>query len=159
MAFHRLGAVIADEQHRFGVAQRAALSAKGETPHVLVMSATPIPRTLALILYGDGRIRAGRVAARPQSGRDLRGGRKYAPAHHRLIDKQIAAGGQAYVVCPLVEEGELNLKSAEQHAKDLQAALPHRRVAVLHGRMKNADKEQVMRDFAARQYDIWSPRP
>lgn len=71
-----------------------------------------------------------------------------------FIDKQIAAGGQAYVVCPLVEEGELNLKSAEQHAKDLQAALPHRRVAVLHGRMKNADKEQVMRDFAARQYDI-----
>lgn len=65
-----------------------------------------------------------------------------------FIDKQVEAGGQVYVVCPLVEEGETGLKSAEQHAKDLQSALPHRRVAVLHGRMKNADKDQIMRDFA-----------
>ena len=155
VTFHRLGAVVADEQHRFGVAQRAALSAKGETPHVLVMSATPIPRTLALILYGDldvsvlDEIPPGRSPVETYAvGQNMR---KRITA---FIDKQIEAGGQAYVVCPLVEEGETGLKSAEQHAKDLQAALPHRRIAVLHGRMKNADKEQVMRDFAARQYDI-----
>lgn len=155
VAFHRLGAVIADEQHRFGVAQRAALSAKGSAPHVLVMSATPIPRTLALILYGDldvsvlDEIPPGRRPVETYAvGENMR--RRITT----FIDKQIAAGGQAYVVCPLVEEGELNLKSAEQHAKDLQAALPHRRVAVLHGRMKNAEKEQVMRDFATARYDI-----
>ena len=155
VAFHRLGAVIADEQHRFGVAQRAALSAKGSAPHVLVMSATPIPRTLALILYGDldvsvlDEIPPGRRPVETYAvGENMR--RRITA----FLDKQIAAGGQAYVVCPLVEEGELNLKSAEQHAKDLQATLPHRRVAVLHGRMKNAEKEQVMRDFAAARYDI-----
>lgn len=155
VTFHRLGAVVADEQHRFGVAQRAALSAKGETPHVLVMSATPIPRTLALIMYGDldvsvlDEIPPGRSPVETYAvGQNMR---KRITA---FIDKQIEVGGQAYVVCPLVEEGETGLKSAEQHAKDLQAALPHRRIAVLHGRMKNADKEQVMRDFAARQYDI-----
>lgn len=153
--FHRLGAVVADEQHRFGVAQRAALSAKGEAPHVLVMSATPIPRTLALIMYGDldvsvlDEIPPGRSPVETYAvGENMR------QRITAFMDKQINAGGQVYVVCPLVEEGELNLKSAEQHAKDLQKALPHRRVAVLHGRMKNADKEQVMRDFAARNYDI-----
>ncbi|HIV97298.1 MAG TPA: ATP-dependent DNA helicase RecG [Candidatus Agathobaculum stercoravium] len=155
VTFHRLGAVVADEQHRFGVAQRAALSAKGEMPHVLVMSATPIPRTLALIMYGDldvsvlDEIPPGRSPVETYAvGQNMR---KRITA---FIDKQVEAGGQAYVVCPLVEEGESGLKSAEQHAKDLQAALPHRRVAVLHGRMKNADKDQVMRAFAARKYDI-----
>ena len=155
VTFHRLGAVVADEQHRFGVAQRAALSAKGETPHVLVMSATPIPRTLALILYGDldvsvlDELPPGRQPVETYAvGQNMR--RRITA----FIDKQVEAGGQVYVVCPLVEEGELELKSAEQHAKDLQLALPHRRVAVLHGRMKNADKEQVMRAFAAREYDI-----
>lgn len=155
VAFHRLGAVVADEQHRFGVAQRAALSAKGEMPHVLVMSATPIPRTLALIMYGDldvsvlDEIPPGRSPVETYAvGQNMR---KRITA---FIDKQVEAGGQVYVVCPLVEEGETGLKSAEQHAKDLQAALPHRRIAVLHGRMKNADKDQVMRDFSAKQYDI-----
>nr|WP_308505893.1 ATP-dependent DNA helicase RecG [uncultured Agathobaculum sp.] len=155
VTFHRLGAVVADEQHRFGVAQRAALSAKGEMPHVLVMSATPIPRTLALIMYGDldvsvlDEIPPGRSPVETYAvGQNMR---KRITA---FIDKQVEAGGQVYVVCPLVEEGESGLKSAEQHAKDLQAALPHRRVAVLHGRMKNADKDQVMRAFAAKQYDI-----
>lgn len=155
VTFHRLGAVVADEQHRFGVAQRAALSAKGGMPHVLVMSATPIPRTLALILYGDldvsvlDEIPPGRSPVETYAvGQNMR---KRITA---FIDKQVEAGGQVYVVCPLVEEGETGLKSAEQHAKDLQSALPHRRVAVLHGRMKNADKDQIMRDFAARQYDI-----
>lgn len=156
--FHRLGAVIADEQHRFGVAQRAALSAKGGSPHVLVMSATPIPRTLALIMYGDldvsvlDEIPPGRSPVETYAvGENMR---KRITA---FIDKQVGLGGQAYVVCPLIEDSEnaeTKLKSAEQHAKDLQKLLPHRRVAVLHGRMKNAEKDQIMRDFAAQKYDI-----
>ncbi|MDY3619280.1 ATP-dependent DNA helicase RecG [Agathobaculum sp.] len=153
--FARLGAVIADEQHRFGVTQRAALAAKGQTPHTLVMSATPIPRTLALIMYGDldvsvlDELPPGRTPVETYAvGENMR------QRILKFIDKQIALGGQAYVVCPLVEEGEMNLKSAEQHAKDLQQALPHRHVAVLHGRMKNAEKDRVMRAFAAGEYDI-----
>ena len=152
------GAVIADEQHRFGVAQRAALSAKGGSPHVLVMSATPIPRTLALIMYGDldvsvlDEIPPGRSPVETYAvGENMR---KRITA---FIDKQVGLGGQAYVVCPLIEDSEnaeIKLKSAEQHAKDLQKLLPHRRVAVLHGRMKNAEKDQIMRDFAAQKYDI-----
>ena len=155
VSFHRLGVVVADEQHRFGVAQRAALAGKGEAPHVLVMSATPIPRTLALIMYGDldvsvlDELPPGRQPVETYAvGQNMR--RRITA----FIDKQVEEGGQVYVVCPLVEEGELELKSAEQHAVDLQKALPHRRVAVLHGRMKNADKERVMQAFAAREYDI-----
>ena len=155
VSFHRLGAVVADEQHRFGVAQRAALAGKGEAPHVLVMSATPIPRTLALIMYGDldvsvlDELPPGRQPVETYAvGQNMR--RRITA----FIDKQVEEGGQVYVVCPLVEEGELELKSAEQHAVDLQKALPHRRVAVLHGRMKNADKERVMQAFAAKEYDI-----
>ena len=155
VSFHRLGAVVADEQHRFGVAQRAALAGKGKAPHVLVMSATPIPRTLALIMYGDldvsvlDELPPGRQPVETYAvGQNMR--RRITA----FIDKQVGEGGQVYVVCPLVEEGELELKSAEQHAVDLQKALPHRRVAVLHGRMKNADKERVMQAFAAKEYDI-----
>ena len=157
VVFHRLGAVIADEQHRFGVAQRAALSAKGEMPHVLVMSATPIPRTLALIMYGDLDVS---ILDETPPGRSpvetYAVGENMRRRITAFIEKQLAAGGQVYVVCPLVEDGEgdSRLKSAEQHAKDLQAQLPHRRVAVLHGRMKNAEKDAVMRDFAAQKYDI-----
>ena len=157
VVFHRLGAVIADEQHRFGVAQRAALSAKGEMPHVLVMSATPIPRTLALIMYGDLDVS---ILDETPPGRSpvetYAVGENMRRRITAFIEKQLAAGGQVYVVCPLVEDGEgdSRLKSAEQHAKDLQAQLPHRRVAVLHGRMKNAEKDAVMRDFAAQTYDI-----
>ena len=157
VVFHRLGAVIADEQHRFGVAQRAALSAKGETPHVLVMSATPIPRTLALIMYGALDVS---ILDETPPGRSpvetYAVGENMRRRITAFIEKQLVAGGQVYVVCPLVEDGEgdSNLKSAEQHAKDIQAQLPHRRVAVLHGRMKNAEKDAVMRDFAAHKYDI-----
>lgn len=155
VTFHRLGAVVADEQHRFGVAQRAALSAKGQTPHVLVMSATPIPRTLALILYGDLDVSVlDEVPPGRQPVETYAVGENMRRRITAFIDKQIADGGQVYVVCPLVEEGEMHLKSAEQHALDLQKALPQRRVAVLHGRMKSADKERVMQAFAAGEYDI-----
>ncbi len=157
VAFHKLGMVVADEQHRFGVAQRAALSAKGDSPHVMVMSATPIPRTLALIMYGDLDV---------SILDELPPGRKpvatYAVGEHMrkritaFIEKQLRAGGQVYVVCPLVEEGTVsaNLKSAEQHALELRQALPNRRIAVLHGKMKSADKENVMRGFAMHDYDV-----
>ena len=155
VTFHRLGAVVADEQHRFGVAQRAALSAKGQTPHVLVMSATPIPRTLALILYGDLDVSVlDEVPPGRQPVETYAVGENMRRRITAFIDKQIREGGQVYVVCPLVEEGEMNLKSAEQHAVDLQKALPQRRVAVLHGRMKSAEKERVMQAFAAQEYDI-----
>lgn len=155
--FAALGAVVADEQHRFGVAQRAALRSKGQVPHTLVMSATPIPRTLALILYGDldvsviDELPPGRTPVKTYAvGENMR--RRITA----FIEKQIAAGGQVYVVCPLVEEGEgeVRLKSAEEHAVSLQKALPYRRIGVLHGRMKPAEKDAVMQAFAAGLLDI-----
>ena len=155
VVFQRLGAVVADEQHRFGVAQRAALSNKGIQPHVLVMSATPIPRTLALIFYGDLDVSIldetppGRSPVKTYAvGQNMR---------QRIIafmDKQITEGGQVYVVCPLIEENDSDLTSAEQYARDLQKALPRRRIALLHGRMKSTEKETIMRAFAERTYDI-----
>lgn len=155
VVFQRLGAVIADEQHRFGVAQRAALSNKGKRPHMLVMSATPIPRTLALIFYGDldvsilDEVPPGRSPVKTYAvGQNMR------QRITAFIEKQIAEGGQVYVVCPLIEESGSNLTSAEQYARDLQKALPRRRIAILHGRMKNAEKETIMQAFAAQTYDI-----
>lgn len=153
--FQKLGAVVVDEQHRFGVAQRAMLHEKGQTPHVLVMSATPIPRTLALILYGDldvsvvDELPPGRTPVETFAVGESMRRRIYA-----FMEKQIKAGGQVYVVCPLVEEGELPLKSAEEHGAALQKCLPHRRVGILHGRMKAADKDAIMRQFAQGELDI-----
>ncbi|MBS7225119.1 MAG: ATP-dependent DNA helicase RecG [Clostridiaceae bacterium] len=155
--FARLGAVVADEQHRFGVAQRASLRGKGQTPHTLVMSATPIPRTLALILYGDldvsviDELPPGRTPVATYAVGERMRKRIYA-----FMEKQIAAGGQVYVVCPLVEagEGDVRLKSAEEHAHTLKNELPHRRIGVLHGRMKPAEKDAVMGRFAAGELDV-----
>lgn len=157
VAFARLGAVVADEQHRFGVAQRATLREKGQTPHTLVMSATPIPRTLALILYGDldvsviDELPPGRTPVKTYAV-----GEKMRRRIEAFMEKQIAAGGQVYVVCPLVEEGEgdTRLKSAEEHAQALRRALPGRRVGVLHGRMKPAEKDAVMTAFARGELDV-----
>ena len=153
--FKALGAVVADEQHRFGVAQRSKLRGAGIPPHVLVMSATPIPRTLALILYGDldvsviDELPPGRLPVESYAV-----GERMRPRINAFIEKQLAAGGQAYVVCPTVEEGELPLKSAEEHGAVLQRLLPHRRVGVLHGRMRPAEKENVMRAFSAHELDV-----
>lgn len=153
--FHNLGAVVADEQHRFGVRQRALLSAKGDAPHVLVMSATPIPRTLALILYGDldvsvlDELPPGRQPIQTYAvGEEMR------TRIYKFIEKQCALGGQAYVVCPLVEDGDLGLKSAEQHAETLRNALPNRRIGLLHGRMKPAEKDETMRAFSMGMLDV-----
>ena len=155
--FADLGLVIADEQHRFGVGQRSALSSKGQDPHVLVMSATPIPRTLALLMYGDLEVS---VLDELPPGREpvdtFLVGESYRARINAFIRKQVAEGHQCYVVCPAVEEGEeLNLKAAETWADTLQKTVfPELRIALLHGQMKGAQKEQVMGSFAAAQADV-----
>lgn len=154
--FRRLGLCITDEQHRFGVAQRTQLKAKGETPHILVMSATPIPRTLGLILYGDLHIS---VLDELPPGRQPVAtycvGQSYRQRIYAFLEKHIAAGLQAYIVCPLVEEGELDLAPAEVYCKRLQnGVFRHRRVGLLHGKMKPKEKERVMRAFQSGELDI-----
>lgn len=175
--FQNLGLVITDEQHRFGVMQRATLQSKGETPHVLVMSATPIPRTLALILLGDLDIS---VVDELPPGRQTVDTLVINETHRErlygFIDKQIGLGRQVYIVCPSVEvkddEAEAEqlemisffdasaeklpkLKSAVDYAAALQnKVFPQYRVAFLHGRMKGKEKDSVMSEFAAGQIDI-----
>ena len=152
VTFHKLGLVVIDEQHRFGVAQRAALRAKGLRPDVLLMTATPIPRTLALTDYAEldvskipdlppGR-RPVRTLVKPESRRD---------EIYDLIRQELDAGRQAYIIYPLVEESEkVDLKSATEMADHLQGEVfPAYRVALLHGRMKQDAKDHVMHAFAA----------
>lgn len=154
-----LGLVVTDEQHRFGVAQRAALAAKGRHPHTLVMSATPIPRTLALILYGDldvsviDELPPGRQAiqtfAVPGS---------YHPRIYAFIRKLVAEGRQAYIVCPMVETNDElpdERKAVTEYAKMLQAEIfPDLKVAFVHGKMKPKEKDAVMTAFLNRDTDI-----
>ena len=163
VSFQKLGLVVTDEQHRFGVGQRAKLAAKGVNPHMLVMSATPIPRTLALIIYGDldvsilDELPPGRQPIETYAVRGDKRERAY-----NYIKKHIAEGRQAYIVCPLVEEsedggamGETDLASATEYAGKL-AAGPFRGYALglLHGRMKPAEKERVMAAFARNELSI-----
>ena len=157
VVFHDLGLVIADEQHRFGVAQRAALAAKGTQPHLLVMSATPIPRTLALIAYGDLDLSV--IDELPPGRQKIDTflvGEPLRRRVHAFIRKQCQDGGQAYIVCPAVEDTEdTSLKSAELWAQTLQMAIfPDLRVGLLHGKMKPAEKESVMGAFARHALDI-----
>jgi ATP-dependent DNA helicase RecG len=157
VAFSRLGLVVIDEQHRFGVLQRATLREKGWHPDVLVMTATPIPRTLALTLYGDldtsvirdlppGRLPI-RTVAKPESRRD---------DIYALVRRELDAGRQAYVIYPLVEESaKIDLKAATEMADHLaQEVFPAYQVGLLHGRMKAAAKDRVMAAFAAGQIQI-----
>lgn len=149
--FQALGLVVTDEQHRFGVKQRSLLQSKGKSPHSLVMSATPIPRTLALTLYGDLQLSVvdelpdGRqpVITRKLSEK----GRTYL---ERFLEEQLKTGRQIFVVCPLVEESEsLDLASAKERQVVLQQRFPQYCVALLHGRMKGAEKEEIMNEFLA----------
>ena len=155
--FRQLGLVIADEQHRFGVAQRAALAEKGSNPHLLVMSATPIPRTLALLLYGDLEVS---IIDELPPGREpvdtFLVGENLRARINAFIRKQAAEGHQCYVVCPAVEESEeLNIKAAETWAETLQKTVfPDLRIALLHGQMKGSEKEAVMAAFAAGEADV-----
>jgi len=158
VAYQRLGLVITDEQHRFGVDQRAALIAKGARPHVLVMSATPIPRTLALILYGDLDVSV--LDEMPPGRRKVdtfHVDESYRERLNGFIRKLVGEGRQVFVVCPMVEDSEelpTPLKSAEEHAKELARTFPELRVACVHGRMKAKDKDRVMAAFAAGEADI-----
>ena len=151
MRFRRLGLVVVDEQHRFGVAQRATLRGKGESPDVLVMTATPIPRTLALTLYGDLDVSVLDELPPGPEARRHGGARRGASARaiYEFLREQVAAGRQVYVVCPLVEESEaIDLRAATEMAERLQRSVfPELRVGLLHGRMSAADKERVMREF------------
>ena len=155
--FQDLGLVIADEQHRFGVAQRAALSEKGKDPHLLVMSATPIPRTLALLLYGDLEVS---IINELPPGREpvetFLVSESLRARINAFIRKQAAEGHQSYVVCPAVEENqELDIKSAETWAQTLQQTVfPDLRIALLHGQMKGAEKDAVMGAFARGEADV-----
>ena len=155
--FSNLGLVIADEQHRFGVAQRSALAEKGQDPHILVMSATPIPRTLALILYGDLDISViDELPPGRQSIDTFLVGEDKRARINAFIRKQVAEGHQCYIVCPAIEEGEdESLRSAEVWAETLQKAVfPDLRVALVHGKMKPAQKDETMRAFARGEYNI-----
>ena len=159
VAYADLGLVVTDEQHRFGVAQRAALTEKGRDTHMLVMSATPIPRTLALILYGDLDVS---VIDELPPGRQkidtFAVGGGYRPRLYAFLRKQIQAGRQAYIICPLVEEGEEGpdeRKAVTEYTALLQKdVFPDLRLSCLHGRMKAAEKERVMAAFAAGESDI-----
>ena len=156
--YEKLGLVVTDEQHRFGVGQRSALIGKGQKPHVLVMSATPIPRTLALIIYGEldvsiidelppGRQKVDTFAVDESYRARLNG----------FIRKLVGEGRQVFVVCPMVEENDelpQKLKSAEEHAQELQRAFPELRVACVHGKMKAKDKDAVMASMVAGETDI-----
>ncbi len=156
VTFHRLGLVITDEQHRFGVAQRSALTAKGHYPHIAVMSATPIPRTLALMIFGDldlsiidemppGRQKTDTFLV--DSGKRER--------LYRFMKQHIDSGHQCYIVCPLVEQNDTDLLSAEEYVEKLrQTVLRDCRIDLLHGRMKAAEKDRVMTAFAAGQIDV-----
>ena len=159
VAYHNLGLVVTDEQHRFGVAQRAALSAKGENPHLLVMSATPIPRTLALIIYGDldvsvidelppGRQRVDTFAVDSSYRRRI----------YAFIRKLIQEGRQAYVICPMVEQSDTvsdDRRAVTEYARALQERVfPDLRVGYVHGKMKSREKDAVMAAFSAGETDI-----
>ena len=157
--YRRLGLVVTDEQHRFGVNQRAALSQKAEDPHMLVLSATPIPRTLALVIYGDLDVSViDELPPGRQKVDTFALGESYRPRVQAFIRKLAAAGQQIFIVCPLVGEADQipdERKAVTAYAKQLQEQVfPDLRVAVLHGKMKPREKEKVMAAFAAGESDI-----
>lgn len=157
--YQKLGLVVTDEQHRFGVNQRAALSQKAEDPHLLVLSATPIPRTLALVIYGDLDVSViDELPPGRQKVDTFALGESYRPRVQAFIRKLAAAGQQIFIVCPLVGEADQipdERKAVTAYAKQLQEQVfPDLRVAVLHGKMKPREKEKVMAAFAAGESDI-----
>lgn len=162
--YKNLALVITDEQHRFGVKQRENLAAKGNMPHVLVMSATPIPRTLAIILYGDLKVSV--IDELPAERKPIKNcvvDTSYRDKAYRFIEKEVAAGRQVYVICPMVEEGESdcegspweNVENVIGYTEKLQGVLPSSiRVAYLHGKMKSSLKNEIMEDFKNKRIDV-----
>lgn len=159
VTFNSLALIVADEQHRFGVQQRSALAKKGSSPHILVMSATPIPRTLSLIMYGDLDVSVlneqppGRTPVKTYLVSENMRLRIY-----NFIRKLVGEGRQVFIVCPMVEEaddGSLDVKSVKKYAESLQNDIfPDLRIAVVHGKLKAKEKDEIMSDFAAGKYDI-----
>lgn len=155
--YQNLALVITDEQHRFGVKQREIFSEKGTKPHILVMSATPIPRTLAIILYGDLDISVvDEVPAKRLPIKNCVVDTRYRPKAYQFIEKEVAAGHQAYVICPLVEESEnMEAENVTDYAKRLKEELPDTiEIGLLHGQMKSAQKNDVMERFAANEIQV-----
>lgn len=157
--FSDLGLVITDEQHRFGVAQRSALAEKGHTPHTLVMSATPIPRTLALLIYGDLDVSIiDELPPGRQTVDTFAVGEEMRQRIYAFIRRLVGEGRQVFIVCPMVEESEtipMNLKSAVDYATELQEEIfPDLRVACVHGKMKGTLKDAVMTAFVQGEFDI-----
>ena len=157
--YGRLGLVVTDEQHRFGVNQRAALSQKAEAPHMLVLSATPIPRTLALVIYGDLDVSViDQLPPGRQKVDTFALGESYRPRVNAFLRKQVQEGHQVFIVCPLVGDGDTlpdERKAVTAYAKKLQEeTFPDLRVSVLHGKMKSKEKEKVMETFAAGGSDV-----
>lgn len=155
--YKNLGLVITDEQHRFGVHQREALTTRGNPPHVLVMSATPIPRTLAIILYGDLDISIiDELPAKRLPIKNCVVGTSYRPKAYSFIEKQVQMGRQAYVICPMVEESEgLEAENVTDYARKLQEILPGEiKVEILHGKMKPKEKNRIMEAFASGEIQV-----
>lgn len=155
--YQELALVITDEQHRFGVRQRETFAGKGQMPHVLVMSATPIPRTLAIILYGDLDISVvDEVPAKRLPIKNCVVNTKYRPKAYDFIIKEVRAGHQAYVICPLVEESEnADAENVTDYAKILQKELPEDiKVGLLHGQMKPKLKNEVMEQFSKNEIQV-----
>lgn len=155
--YANLGLVITDEQHRFGVKQRECLSTKSENPHVLVMSATPIPRTLAIILYGDLDISV--VDELPANRLPIKNcvvNTDYRPTAYRFIEKQIQEGRQAYIICPMVEESEtMEAENVIEYTQKVREALPpFIRTEYLHGKMKPKEKNEIMEQFANNEIQV-----
>ena len=154
--FHNLGLVIIDEQHRFGVEQRNKLKAKGISPHFLIMTATPIPRTLAMTVYGDLDVSI--IDELPKGRQPIVTRKTFDSKRDKVfgfVDDQIKKGRQAYVVYPLVEESDkLELKNAQEEHEKIKARFPDYKVGLLHGKMKPAEKDAVMREFRDNQIQI-----
>lgn len=154
--FFNLGLVITDEQHRFGVKQRETFRSKGQEPHVLVMSATPIPRTLAIIIYGDLDISV--IDEMPANRIPIKNcvvDESWRPKAYAFIKKEVAAGRQAYVICPMVEENEnLELENVLEYAEKLKKELPGIKIAHLHGKMKPAEKNEIMESFGRNEIQV-----
>ncbi len=153
--FYNLGAIVVDEQHRFGVKQRNVLKKKSQNPQMLTMTATPIPRTLALTVHGDLDLTI--IDELPKGRKPIK--TSLVTSHrgvYDLIQREIEAGRQAYVVYPLIEESEtLSAKAATIEAERLQnEVFPQFKIGLLHGKLKNDEKEQVMADFKNKKYDI-----
>ena len=159
VAFRKLALVVTDEQHRFGVKQREALAEKGAYPHVMGMSATPIPRRLAIILYGDMHLSViDELPANRLPRKNCVVGTNYRPTAYKFIQKQVEAGHQAYVICPMVEAGEDEddkLENVIDYADKLRECMPANiRIAYLHGKMRPAEKNSIMEAFCNHEIDV-----